>query len=378
MSGRAKRPSKPSSGGPREHFVPQFYLRKFESRPGFIHALDVETGNVSERPISRVPYSRDIYGTKVESWLSRIEQDMAEHLDRASQIGVHGPGCGLLWLFAILQDIRRPELCQDLMQSFDMIMNYMPPGTMEAERKALGEIRKDRNGMPFLLGRVASVLYRRPGLPCRIVHVGRHTVVTSDAPVVRTNPYRSLDRSGMAVNGWGASGLQVVLPISDSTVVIFYDDKRYRPIEPLAKNAAVPVASVVMTMQLLNADRWVYFSDKRMEDTLLQCAEEVRETRQQIRETGMVRRLITTDGNPVFHVRGQDMSSRAPWLVPVLRPITAFEKLRQSLEDTLRAAVRRAEGSRFAGAGRVRRRPPPGPDAEGSRRSRFRDFRPRG
>lgn len=53
----------------REHFVPQFYLRQWRSRPGHLFALDVHTGVVRETGIRRESCGRDIYGEETESQL---------------------------------------------------------------------------------------------------------------------------------------------------------------------------------------------------------------------------------------------------------------------------------------------------------------------
>lgn len=310
---------------PREHFVPQFYLKQWRSRPGHLFALNVDTGEVEETAISRESYGLDIYGDETESWLSKLESTVSRVVRRVSDretTHLRGSDADDLWLFAIIQSVRTPHAAQEAMRVADKLMGYMPPGAESEKRKALSEILNDRQGIPFMLQCGKRVAMRTRSMDCCIVHVGGPVLVTSDEPVVRNNPHSAGNALRFAVNGWGASGLQVVLPLSPSVVAIFYDRQKYiRRSERQARHEGPLLAGIVTTMQLVQANRRVYLSDPRMTDVLVAALQECRGLRQQFIDSGGLD-PATLDGRTVFHARSRDISRVVPSLLPVLEHIS--------------------------------------------------------
>lgn len=333
----------------REHFVPQFYLRQWSSRPGHLFALDVHTGAVEETSIRRESCGQGIYGEETESQLSKLEDAVARVVRRVTDRetkSLRGRDAGDLWYFAILQSLRTPHAAQEFMRIADKLMGYFPPGAELEKRNVLSEIQQDRHGIPFMLQCANKVAMRTRRINCRIVHVGGPVLVTSDEPVVRNNPFAAADSFRIAVNGWGSVGLQVVFPLSPEVVAVFYDGRKYvQRSERDTRHSGPLLAGIANTMQLVQADRRVYFSDSRMKEGLVAGWREVRSLRQRYQDSGGLSPGML-DGQTVFHARGRDITRVVPALLPVLQHTSFGARVRRDMRRLWR---------RFAGGNRGRK-----------------------
>lgn len=318
----------------REHFVPQFYLRQWSSRPGHLFALDVHTGAVRETAIRRESCGRGIYGEEMESQLSKMEGAVAPVVRRITDSemkSLRGGDADALWFFAILQSLRTPRAAEEFMLITDKLMGYLPPGTELEKRHALSEIRRDRHGIPFMIQCAKNVARRTRMADCCIVHVGGPVLATSDEPVVRNNPYAAAKALRAAVNGWGTAGLQVVLPLSPEVVAVFYDGQKYiQRSARLTRDSGPLLAGIATTMQLVQAERHVYFSDSRMEEVLVAAWREARSLRRQFLESGGLNPAML-DGQTVFHARGRDITRVVPMLLPVLQHTSFGARIRREM-----------------------------------------------
>ena len=244
---------------------------------------------------------------------------------------LRGRDADVLWFFAVLQSLRTPHAAQEFMRIADKLMGYLPPGAEVEKRNALSEIQQDRHGIPFMIQCAKSVAMHTRMADCCIVHVGGPVLVTSDEPVVRNNPYAAGKALRAAVNGWGAAGLQVVLPLSPEVVAVFYDGQKYiqRTVRH-TRDSGPLLAGIATTMQLVQAEKCVYFSDSRMKEGLVAGWREVRSLRQRYHDSGGLSPGML-HGQTVFHARGRDITRVVPALLPVLQHTSFGARIRGNM-----------------------------------------------
>jgi hypothetical protein len=96
--------------------------------------------------------------------------------------------------------------------------------------------------------------------------------ITSDNPVVLYNQFCEGVRS-QGVLGWACAGIQVMLPLSPTHLLILYDPTIYRiPAKDGAGHSTLTKLADVKSLnalQILNANRSIYFCDETQSDILL-------------------------------------------------------------------------------------------------------------
>lgn len=246
------------AGQRRQHYVPQFYLRRFGEANGRTTSLvRLSNGSLVEgAPIRRQAYENYLYGRDgiVEPALSRREQAFANAVDGVLR-NLHVPAYGTDGHRELLQFV----LCQ---------LWRTPAGAEEVRQACISmEGADDLADWPPAAQLTRSLQWAAFSVPLvvdlrltMIVNATSIEFVTSDTPVVRANPWIGEGRQ----RGLAQRGAIIVVPLSPEVTLLLYDAAVYAPSIPLLGDyfAFTDEAQVVELNQLqcMSAQRCVYFS----------------------------------------------------------------------------------------------------------------------
>jgi hypothetical protein len=255
------------------HYVPCMYLKRFESRPGWIYRYDLLVPNAQcpiwvEKPIDRVASANDLYtslehGVEAdthENWLnSEYETPAEEAIDRAvSGRSMTKEHWRRLVRFVAAQDVRTPARLQDELTRWRAETPEIMQSTLE---DSVAELQAAKQGR-----RTPRELQRRvePGFPVRVLiqpssekgmaevrvetvlgrslwiwgqrhvlkgiaeHLHEHqwTILTApddvnwpatDNPVIRLNFHN--DRQYDFKGGWGSQGTEILMPLDPKHMI---------------------------------------------------------------------------------------------------------------------------------------------------------------
>lgn len=248
----------------RQHFVPKFYLRNFSGSGGdAIGVFHISSGRLFRTAsLKTQAYRNYFYGKdgEAERHFGDIEgaasQAISSILATGRPPGRFGPDHYRLVYFLMLQNARTARSEADENMRLDAVakslMRQQEPSPEILE--ALGRVRiVDKDAV---LSAIRRALIGAPSiydLRFKLIHnVSGRPFVTSDHPVVLHNQLLEAVVD-LNVVGFGAAGLQVLLPLSPEYALLFYDDYVYAVGQP-ASNVVRLVAD--RHADQLNAFQW--------------------------------------------------------------------------------------------------------------------------
>ena len=256
------------AGKRNQHFVPQFYLRIFQSAPRRINLYDLHKLEPrKDVPIKGQCYQRDFHGkdSPIEDKLSQVEGVLAKTLQtiaNTQKLPSSGSAeyVGLV-IFACLQYLRTHSRTEAMKQMF----------TKFVERAYNGEVPQNMVLDPVdltttNLSMLADIYTFTRDLKAHFVISPKKVFITSDSPVVTYNQYCEGIRD-RGVTGLSQKGIQVFVPLSSSLLLILYDASTYRIHRSADRRSSRTITDNLVDvdqlnfLQLLSAERNVYFSD---------------------------------------------------------------------------------------------------------------------
>ena len=254
----------------KQHYVPQFYLRLFQSDPQRIHLYDL--GGMEPRRnvgIRGQCYRRYFHGrdSNLEDALGESERILSGSLRRvvkALELPQQGSEDHLaLIAFVGLQHLRTHKRVTGFGDIIDKTLI-----------RAFGDINDAPDELvPELTDLVITSLSMLPGMLDLIGDLKAHLVVsrhaafiTSDSPVHVYNQYCE-GISDQGITGLASRGIQMFLPLSPSLLLILYDGRTYKIRSSSERSSArsirgrSPDVDQLNLLQLLSAERNVYFHD---------------------------------------------------------------------------------------------------------------------
>jgi len=338
----------------RQHFVPKFYLRNFSFDGGErLHLVHLET----LRSIPRVGlkgqcYEDYFYGKDptVENALQDMEGVTAELFRRIiadERLPARGTPDDLIFrTFVCLQWGRTKSHAERSEALFSKALKtvYGPAwraAGITQEQIDDVEFGTEKPGLQSL-GITADMVPFMGDLESKLVVAGNlGEFVTSDAPVVLTNPYY-LGRFPGGVAGLNVRGLAILFPISPRLLAVLYDGDCYRIGAPGKR--VVPLASrsdliALNNFQCLNANDAIYFHDETVAPGHL--AEFAKVIRLRSRDCGVVIEAPSAqpaDSSSVLHTYQADVSYR-----PQFSFLSLLRKRRGETGDVTRLEERNPE-----------------------------------
>ena len=254
----------------KQHFVPQFYLRFFQSAAKRIHLYDL--GRMEPRRdvgIKGQCYRRYFHGrySNLEEILSESERILSGSLQRivnAKELPPQGSeDLRRLLAFAGLQHMRTRKRVTGFGRLFDKTIERAFADTDEVPADSVpndtGLVMTSLSVLPEVLGWIGD-------LQAHLVVSRQEAFITSDAPVHIYNQYcEGVDDRG--ITGLAGRGLQMFLPLSPSLLLILYDRGTYKIRSSAERSSGCsvrgnsPDIDQLNLLQLLSAERNVYFSN---------------------------------------------------------------------------------------------------------------------
>ena len=255
----------------KHHYVPQFYLRLFQSAPKRIHLYDL--GSMEPRRsigIRGQCYGQYFHGKDgyLEDELAEAERILSRTLQRvveSQQLPLQGSEDhrGLL-AFAGLQQLRTQKRVAGFGRIVDKTDKIIERASGNIDDAPANLVPKHTDLVMTSLSMLPEVLQSMDDLKSHLV-VSRHEgFITSDAPVYIYNQYCEgiSDRGVTSLTG---RGLQMFLPLSPSLMLILYDGGTYKIRSSAERSSGRSIRGDVSDigqlnlLQLLSAERNVYF-----------------------------------------------------------------------------------------------------------------------
>ena len=261
----------------RHHFVPRFYLTRFQSEPKRIHVYNLKRFTTFLNASLRDQcYKHKLYGSTDdnEDRLQVLEGLIAPHLRTVVSDGVlpswNSEGYSAVLAFVAVQLLRTPGFASRINEVVDKMVKQAYSGHPSLEGEDLDRLRIGfQDPVSAALKLLPEVLKALWPLKAHLV-VSRYDVfVTSDQPVYRYNQYCERIR-GVGITGLSQRGIQMFVPLSPRHYLVLYDgviydarltDRRRRVSRPTNSD----IDSLNM-MQLLSADKNIYFSNSEQSD----------------------------------------------------------------------------------------------------------------
>jgi hypothetical protein len=219
----------------RQHFVPQFYLRRFSNDGRRINIFNIQREKTIIGGKLRSQCFRDyLYGKDLsfEKHLGEIEKRAALIIKRIDETGFFPAPKSEEWadlmLFIVTQYSRTLGAISDLDHLFDSVMKEMvsrSPRLRDFDQSKFTVTMKNSSQLSASLG--GSTLPLASDLSFKLLHCPiPDAFVVSDNPVVYYNQLLE-DNSFISHCGITSKGLLIFFPLSSKRIICFYDDKVY-------------------------------------------------------------------------------------------------------------------------------------------------------
>lgn len=219
----------------KQHYVPQFYLRRFSNDKKSINIWNISREHrIEHAKLKNQCYKNYFYGQEnnLEEALSSVEAKAAQILRE-----ITGNDAALplplvdhfnLIVYVLLQYGRTLHSADTTNEAMDDLAKYVLQGSEAENNIDLSKIQIGlKNAPSFSLGIVASGYPYLLDLDYKLlVNKTRIEFVTSDNPVVLYNQLLSY-RKFVSNTGLCTKGLQVFLPVDPHHVLLFYDRDVY-------------------------------------------------------------------------------------------------------------------------------------------------------
>lgn len=306
-----------------QHFVPQHYLRQF--RIGSANHVAVARLNpflfIKSAAIKKQCKEDYFYGDDgdLDELLQNFETGLAPVLLRVSQEETFNEqDAVLLRMFSVILHMRTRKVI-DNSKVFDKhIAHYVIQSAIER-----GELPPPEGGLTkdmFDFKGGASRLFQCV-IPCWLETFTLHfkliktensaRFITSDNPVITLNQYFQKQKSPRSFAGYSRSGFQLLLPISPTLCIFFYDPKLYKV--GTRKSNLVTISAddveIVNSLQVQSAESCLYYNDANMEhavSVLIQRCIHLRENRE-----GLLKEIPGQNANETL-VHHKTESARLP------------------------------------------------------------------
>lgn len=259
----------------RQHFVPQFYLRRFSQNRNSINMFNIKSErSISDSQIKGQCYRDYFYGKDrvLENALSQLEGEMSRILKSIPSQGMlpERPSHDLhtFLTYVLLQHSRTEQFIGAHEAQIERSVKHLVDPHMLAQGFSPQDLAKIRITLKepagFVLKQTAILLPLFLDLDCTLVRITNdQEFITSDSPVVFYNqllPFQGIGGSGIA-----SKGLQVFFPLDPKHLAILYDSDVYRVGKPGSRRIEISNSVDVYELnrlQFAHALHNVYFSTK--------------------------------------------------------------------------------------------------------------------
>ncbi len=262
------------------HYVPKFYLRRFKSECRRINLHNVQRQlTVRDASIKSQCAKPDYYRTaQIEGALSELETRSSIALSALCG-NVQDCEMDTVRQFMVVQLLRTPSQAERTTTMHRKLQDFVGGDAIDAESRR--RIRFDAirpEDLPVYNLRMSDDLAGAlRDLKSIVVEVEEDAFITSDNPVFKYNQYLEQVRD-YGTDGLGQTGIQIFLPLSPKHMLVMYDKDVYDYVKKQPPSETD--IEVLNSLQVVSADRNLYFSDARQSATVKNLASEYAHLRQ--------------------------------------------------------------------------------------------------
>lgn len=257
----------------KQHFVPRFYLKAFQSDEKRIHLFNLKRSlGVKNASLKEQCYRKDFYGPdgKIEEHLAYLESRFAPVLhstiDKRKLPPLGSTEHENLLLFVAHQILRTAKASKSFKQHYKNIVRHVRSRVPHIENNEVDGFRLDLEEPAFIEASLSSLVSTKEAisdLETLLIKATRRVFITSDSPIVKYNQYcEGVQFRG--TTGGSCKGIQIFAPLSPSLVLLLYDTNTYRAsmMGSLRRTCRPTKADVdyLNVLQLASADQNLYFS----------------------------------------------------------------------------------------------------------------------
>ena len=220
----------------KQHYVPQFYLRRFSKDGKSINIWNIsnekkiESANLKNQCYRDYFYGKDVDFERSLSFIEGQASCILHSIEDKLLLPPPGSQDHLtLVLFVLMQHARTLHSADSTNEMVDNIAKHILGHSEMAEQIDPTEFTVGLEDAARLSLSVATSCYPiLLDLQCKVlVNKTTHEFVTSDNPVVLYNPFLAF-RKNLSNTGLSAKGLQIIFPIGPEFMLFFYDDVVYK------------------------------------------------------------------------------------------------------------------------------------------------------
>jgi len=260
--------------GKKQHFVPRFLLRNFSSDASqrLISLFYLPESKVIRRVSLRdQAYKKNLYGSdqNLENFLTIVETAASAIIQKiilTESVSISLEDDIILKYFISLQMNRTPEKIEKMQSQFDKMMKTVfrdDPRFKHHLKDFDIKITSPYQFMIVIALEVAPALF---DLKVSLLkNASEEDILIGQHPAVVTNPLLYLRKWPGSIQGMGAKGALVLLPVSPKHVIALYDRRRYGRTVALSKSDV----DKINMLQFCYTTDCVYFCDmgKRIDFT---------------------------------------------------------------------------------------------------------------
>ena len=257
-----------------QHFVPRFYLKNFSNKKSckticlFNIDKEIFIPSASIKHQACLPY---FYGTDgiVEDNLSKLEGVFANIISEIINLkeipGQYSEKHFLLLLFIISMASRTEYSAEAMDETIDKTYK-----TIYKEDPRFKDYIQDfkigiKNPATYYLGIALQCIPIIFDLEFKLLNNETNTAfLTSDNPVIKYSQFLELKKAFGGITGYGEKGIQLLIPISPNSYIIFYDPivykigNRKQKVMPVNNSKDIDVLNL---LQFINAHKTVFFNE---------------------------------------------------------------------------------------------------------------------
>src|ERR1017187_2422780 len=300
----------------KQHFVPQHYLRQFrvEGTKQIATSVLAPYKFIGCAAISRQCQEDFFYEKdgKLDELLQGDENAIAPVLVRvANNRAFDKKEVVALRLLAVVLHMRTRKAVETAKVLprrivYSIIMDAIARGELRAPKCELTEEMMDFTGVAgVLMENSIPCWLEMQTLSCKLLEAKPDApFITSDHPVVIMNQYFASEEPNRSYAGFSRSGFQLLMPISSTLCMLFYDPRVYKV--GSRGSRLVPVCKqdveIINSLQVQNAEKCVYFQEPSYEPKIRDLVFRYGQLRTKIQKA--VRVLPgATDSEEILHLR---------------------------------------------------------------------------
>jgi hypothetical protein len=259
----------------RQHYVPRFYLRGFQSSPRRIHLYHLASrSSVKNASLRDQCYIHRFYGPsdEIEDHLAELEGAAAPVIRNICDSG-EPPILGtkqhaFLLAFVGLQALRTPVARHNIKDSMVKMDNHLFGDSDPLPGSGLSRFSPvlDHEALSLQFKVLPQFVEALADLHLHVLHTElRQRLITSDNPVFKYNSYCRGIRYWGNLGGY-CRGLQIFLPLSPRILLLLYDGAVYkvenrRGSSSRSSSARRADVERLNALQVINAESCLYFSE---------------------------------------------------------------------------------------------------------------------